>query len=950
MSSPALLNALNQKCLIEASTEDLVILNYYSPLKSLPKNTGEYDEDEDEAGNAAPRATGIPKNIKTNTRKQSQGLGGGKKEQAQRCTYYHLREKIVQCFSLSALSFDICYKDDDGELCRILTENQLTDAIYYLQTAADEAHASSASSILSGRSFGSSKKIALSIHVEVDYDGPNLSDTSSIVSIEDRSLEDDSVTVSSRDSGRLSTRSFARNLGPSPRGSQLSGESSWDVLSSSRTTPPDSSIHSPIEDQDPFADSNDQLSPDDILERHRLEEDAASKGYQFLVSDQRGAKWLKEQKERAKRSLGVHPASSASDDSSSELEDQVGALSLQRAPTGNFYYTFDSHASQSQGPEDRGYEIDPSIDGGINGKPRPTSRHLHWVAAQQQNTAAHQPHLRTHHSDPSLDTVIPAELLGDIPVSPPRKEDLTRCSGCDRLLDDMKYGKGRDSSLPQFTYPPTAQTNIYTSALSPSFSSSSNTFVGKQSMFKRRPLPLEPSVSNSLLTLVPPIPAPKETGYELCPECVEEVGLIHAIEAINEPGSSPTANDLSSSSPGDAAAQWRRAPPRQKGQLRHVYVEKMWGYNGWADVVHTESEMETCYGCGVKTSLQHKMYKCAMCLRYLLCRACYSQVHVLHPVHTFLVLRGKPSRSLSDSDLTLVNDFDEQSNVHPGVECAHCCMEIVGARFHCAECDSVDICSNCESAGLPGNIDSSYGGHVSSHILIKIPFPLPSGKVQSVSRKARNLWTTDPANINRVEHSKAASEISSYARTVIGNGDMRTSEEDHGIQCDACRKPISGVRYQCANCPAPQSGYNLCSSCEEASYTVHNPMHAFFKFPRPVDRPIRSSLTMIPELYKMPAGPSSAAYDIENPPGYLRSIIHPKVLCDCCVAEIQGAWFHCAYCGKDLCSTCESVDTRDDTHVFLVLKALVDMPSLRKLLVDTENPEPVINYEVYIPN
>ncbi|KAJ4473624.1 WD40-repeat-containing domain protein [Lentinula aciculospora] len=81
MSSPALLNALNEKCLIEASTEDLVILNYYSSLKSLPKNTGEYDEDEDEAGNAAPRATGIPKNIKTNTRKQSQGLGGGKKEQ-----------------------------------------------------------------------------------------------------------------------------------------------------------------------------------------------------------------------------------------------------------------------------------------------------------------------------------------------------------------------------------------------------------------------------------------------------------------------------------------------------------------------------------------------------------------------------------------------------------------------------------------------------------------------------------------------------------------------------------------------------------------------------------------------------------------------------------------------------------------------------------------------------
>ena len=48
-----------------------------------------------------------------------------------------------------------------------------------------------------------------------------------------------------------------------------------------------------------------------------------------------------------------------------------------------------------------------------------------------------------------------------------------------------------------------------------------------------------------------------------------------------------------------------------------------------------------------------------------------------------------------------------------------CLQDIVGARFHCVVCDSVDICSNCESAGLPGNLDSSDGGHDSSHIMIK---------------------------------------------------------------------------------------------------------------------------------------------------------------------------------------------------------------------------------------
>lgn len=49
-----------------------------------------------------------------------------------------------------------------------------------------------------------------------------------------------------------------------------------------------------------------------------------------------------------------------------------------------------------------------------------------------------------------------------------------------------------------------------------------------------------------------------------------------------------------------------------------------------------------------------------------------------------------------------------------------CIRDIIGARFHCAICADVDICSNCESAGLPGDLHSSEGGHDSSHILIKV--------------------------------------------------------------------------------------------------------------------------------------------------------------------------------------------------------------------------------------
>ncbi|KAJ4000816.1 hypothetical protein F5050DRAFT_282459 [Lentinula boryana] len=911
---------------------------------------------------------------------------------AQGCTYEHLRSKIEQCFSLSAFPFEISYKDDDGEICKIFADDHLTDAIQYFRSSADDASASSASSIFSGRSFGNNRRITLRLQIEVEYDGPSLSDTSSIVSIDEyrsrnssaserlppfivRGPDDDSVTVSSWDNGRLSAiGSSARNRGPSPLpdpSSELSGESSWDTLSrSTRRIQLDSNTRSARQNQDPFADSNGEPSPNSVFERLRQEDDAARPNYNLLLSDQRRADWVTEQEKRVKQLQGVLPASSASDELSLlEQEDQVGDLSLQRAPTGKLYYMYGSGTSQSQvaGFEDREIEIDPSIDGGINGKPRPTSRHLNWVAAQQQNRAvANLPHL--HCSEPSLDTVIPAEIF--------RQEDLTCCSGCDRSLESIKYvceicgekeagshlssptssnkGKGRDSP-PQFIYPPTAhQTNIYSSSMSPSFSSSSNTFVARHSISKRRPLPPEPSMSTSLTTLVPPsVPLKKtETGFELCPLCVEELGYIHALESqsTNEPGLSPTASNFSSSSLGDAAAQRRRAAPKEKGQLRHVYIERSWSHRGWDDVVHTDAETEICSACGVKTSTHNKMYKCASCPRYQLCRACYSQVHEIHPSHAFLVLRGgKLPRSLSDSELLtysdLLNTPEEQSNVHLGIKCLNCCRPIVGVRFHCLVCDNVDICSECELAGLPGNIDSADGGHVYSHISIKIPFPLPYNKIQSVSRKARTLWS------NGAEHSKAASEISSYARTVIGTGNMHTSEpinEDHGIACNSCKKPISGVRYQCANCPAPQSGYNLCSSCEKVSYTVHNPMHAFFKLPRPVDQPITSNIPMIPELYE--PGPSSMVDNIGNPAGYLSTITHPGVYCDCCVTKIQGAWFHCAYCGKDLCSTCESLDTHNDTHIFLVLKSLVNMQSLKKLLVDMESPSPIINYQIYTPD
>lgn len=56
---------------------------------------------------------------------------------------------------------------------------------------------------------------------------------------------------------------------------------------------------------------------------------------------------------------------------------------------------------------------------------------------------------------------------------------------------------------------------------------------------------------------------------------------------------------------------------------------------------------------------------------------------------------------------------------------------------------------------------------------------------------------------------------------------------------------------------------------------------------------------------------------------YLYHLVHSTALCDRCMERIQGAWYRCAYCAKDLCGECESLDTHDETHIFVVFKAPV---------------------------
>ncbi len=140
----------------------------------------------------------------------------------------------------------------------------------------------------------------------------------------------------------------------------------------------------------------------------------------------------------------------------------------------------------------------------------------------------------------------------------------------------------------------------------------------------------------------------------------------------------------------------------------------------------------------------------------------------------------------------------------------------------------------------------------------------------------------------------------------------------------------------------------------------HDPTHVFFKLPRPVDRPIESQFPMLPKLYVIdPVGHFGSSLLGTNCQlvqdgirgflltlkvllalsclsnlrshftEYLKDLFHSTAICDRCMTCIQGAWFRCAYCGKDLCDACEELDNHNDTHLFMVFKAPVDVHAIK---------------------
>ncbi|KAG8986570.1 hypothetical protein FRB93_005232 [Tulasnella sp. JGI-2019a] len=234
-----------------------------------------------------------------------------------------------------------------------------------------------------------------------------------------------------------------------------------------------------------------------------------------------------------------------------------------------------------------------------------------------------------------------------------------------------------------------------------------------------------------------------DQGFELCSDCIYTAGVSHAYEGALDLSQGPSyshsesqhalsspaetlvgTNNLgyhvsSSNIQGEVDLMLRRSMPAQKGRTRHAFVESMWDGSGGGWRAIEQEDKRTCSICGASPAAHQ--YKCVSCPQFDLCAGCYGQVHDIHPSHAFLEVSGKSASARPTSPILAENSGpEEQSLKHLDVSCYNCGLDIVGARFHCAVCKSVDVCQNCELAGLPGNLTNTDEGHDSSHIMIKV--------------------------------------------------------------------------------------------------------------------------------------------------------------------------------------------------------------------------------------
>ena len=584
----------------------------------------------------------------------------------------------------------------------------------------------------------------MKVFVTVDYDGPSLSDTSSLVSLDEYKNrngsgssfsfsfsggsqiepDDDSVTVSSRDTGGM--------LMVSRNGSKTVVKSSGGGSGSTVQ----------VEDYQSVSAGGSEIDTSAVMDRYPADPSAVFERLKLSDSSDSSdfsAQWLRDQKSRNNIN-GIVPPESVSDGSSLSIPEEDfdahspfdGDLALQQ-DNGKFYYTYTSGSSSAASAS----HDDASISEGDIRRFSEQSANMRWLASQETlihpqaqqkhkhnqsqksqpqpqpqpqrpypssssaaSSSSRKPSMLSANSDPLPKSTgyiaddVPPEVLQFITETPQPPAACTHCSECGIKLDTLRYvcstcgektprvdvdvlgeidmnvninglgkGKARDDSASDSgaSLDPFSDRHAYP----PSKHRTNNS-----SRSSSRPLPALPSYgsystlpgsTSSSTTL-----AVDNGGFELCVSCIETAGVMHALQ-------DSTASDAGSSHPNEPSSPsdeqltlsaLRRAAPKQKGKFRHAYLEKLWGAVGWRDV--EQDDTGECTICNTKL-LNGQRYKCASCANFVLCRACYSQVHEIHPSHAFLDVPQKRVaeddqqvlRSRSEPDLEMLTPFGD---------------------------------------------------------------------------------------------------------------------------------------------------------------------------------------------------------------------------------------------------------------------------------------------------
>ncbi|KAK4688499.1 hypothetical protein P7C73_g1605, partial [Tremellales sp. Uapishka_1] len=822
------------------------------------------------------------------------------------CRFDSLRSRIEECFSLSASPFHLIYTDDDGEDFSIRNEDDLTEAISYFFSGDDEPVSLHSGTGEAHRALSlPAMKITLRLEVIIEYDGPSLSETSSVSSFRRGELLEGTSEGSWESSGY--TESYRGGLGRETI--EEEEEQGWEDPRDASSTP---SIHagpsrirsrqtSNFSSTISLSSSKDHRAPSPTVLRGPLTGPESDPAPSLLTHSELGTRWLREQSKLATTRSGPRIIDGrrydSDDDGEGSDQESVGDLALVRDARGKYYYSYQTETSSSRS--------EVSLEA-------------------PEDEAVHRPSNRS--SSSSSSTTSPPRTPHEIPRAPePSGPPIIApdCSACGIRLEYMRYvcetcgegemwkenapgkaafvpprvasdrsdGSGSDSTswaLTTSTGTETVRSRSGSISTTASRGSVSGSAVASPTSLEFRYLrdhsPTDTTPPLIRKTLTPP------RGYELCAGCIESHGIAHSKAASKA-----------------AKLEAKHFGKRTRGRgLRHTFRETIWGVEGWTDI-------------GVS------------CPKFDLCRSCYQKVDEIHPVHAFLSLPDKPRPQAGPFRTARgSNVVAPQPIRHPGAFCHNCLQDIVGPRFHCAVCPSWDLCIQCE-----GVASSVNGNHTADHIMMKIPLPLESAEVELVSRRARDRWFQQDLNTvaaARPQSGGSSRSSSPTNETIYAGGQSQAPSNqntsvvslpirdalDHGVRCRNCNEWIMGRRFQCANCPSDPVAYNL---------------------------------------YKSRVGqiPANSVIDTRDPTAYLKHVLHREVreitLCDIHEDQIRGIWLRCAHCaaGFDICQEAEQIADHDATHVFVVFKARVDMAAFRQLAdLAATHSRPLLRKQVYL--